>query len=154
MTKILVVSDSHCNEWRFREAIEKEPTAKIVFFLGDGAREAERLKEKYPHKFFHLVTGNCDWGVNLPESVTDEIEGIRIYACHGHTHLVKHGTEMLLEHARSIKARIALYGHTHVPAINFCDGVYLINPGCMRDGSYCVIDISGNGVLPVLRNLN
>lgn len=154
MTKILVVSDSHSDIWRLREAIEKEPQARTVFFLGDGVREAEKLSEEYPHKLFHIVPGNCDWGCTLPVDVTDEIEGMRIYACHGHTHLVKYGTAELVSFAREQKADIVLYGHTHNPATSYDDGVHLFNPGSIREGNYGVIDIAKNGILPVLRKLD
>lgn len=154
MTKILVVSDSHADYWRLREAIEKEPQAKLVFFLGDGAREAERLKQEYPDRFFHLVQGNCDWGSDLPEGVADEVEGYRIYACHGHTHYVKYGTADLLAYAREQNFDIVLYGHTHNPDTNYADGVQLFNPGSIREGNYGVIDLAKNGILPVLRKLD
>lgn len=153
MTKILVVSDSHGSYWRLRDAIEKEPAAKIVFFLGDGERDIEKASADFPDRFFHIVQGNCDWGSALPLNVLDEIEGKRIYACHGHSHLVKYGTADLLAAAREKKVAVALYGHTHNPAADYADGVLLFNPGSIREGKYGVIDLAENGILPVLRNL-
>lgn len=153
MTKILVVSDSHTHEWNLDDAIKAVPDAKIVFFLGDGEHEARLIAQKHGTRFFHLVQGNCDWNSTLPTSVIDEIEGIRIYACHGHTHLVKYGTADLVAAAKKNNCRIALYGHTHRPVTQYVDGVLLFNPGCVRDGSYGVIDLAENGILPVLRNL-
>lgn len=153
MTKILVVSDSHGGYWRLREAIESEPSAKVVFFLGDGERDIEKISEEYPNRFFHVVQGNCDWGSTLPVSVTDEIEGKRIYACHGHSHLVKYGTADLVSAAKAQDAAIALYGHTHNPDTHYADGVLLFNPGSIREGKYGIIDLAKNGILPVLRNL-
>ncbi len=153
MTKILVVSDSHGSYWRLREAIENEPNAKIVFFLGDGERDIEKATEEYPEKFFHKVQGNCDWGSMLPLSVLDEIEGKRIYACHGHSHLVKHGTGNLIAAAKQLNCAVALYGHTHTPCAEYADGVLLFNPGSIREGKYGVIDLAENGILPVLRKL-
>ncbi len=154
MTRILVFSDSHADEWKLRDALKKEPEAKIVFFLGDGQREAERVARLFPGKYFHLVCGNCDWGSDLPESVIDEIEGKRIYACHGHTHLVKYGTADLLSEAKRQNCAIALYGHTHVSATKHEDGVLLFNPGSIKAGNYGIIDIAENGILPVLRKLD
>lgn len=154
MTRILVVSDSHGDEWKLRAALQKEPTAKIIFHLGDGAREAESISRLNSTKFFHMVCGNCDWGSNLPESVIDEIEGKRIYACHGHAHLVKYGISDLLSAAKAQNCSIALYGHTHTPDTKYEDGVLLFNPGSIREGNFGIIDIAKNGILPVLRRLD
>ncbi len=153
MTKILVVSDSHTDEWQLRDAIESEPQAKVVFFLGDGVKEAAQMAEEYKRKFFHIVAGNCDWGCRLPESATDIIEGKRIYACHGHTHLVKHGIEMLADMAKRENYDLVLYGHTHEPRAEYINGVLLFNPGSVSDGKFGVIDIAENGILPSFRNL-
>ncbi len=154
MTRILVISDSHCDEWKLNDALKKEPEAKIVFFLGDGAREAERAVKIFPTKYFHIVCGNCDWGSDLPESIVDEVEGKRIYACHGHTQLVKYGTADLVREAKKQNCAIALYGHTHNPVTKYEDGVLLFNPGSIKAGEYGIIDIAENGILPVLRNLD
>lgn len=154
MTKILVVSDSHGDSWKLRAAIESVPDAKIVFHLGDGEREARLAAENYGTKFFHLVQGNCDWGSELPVSVIDIVEGKRIYACHGHTHLVKYGTADLVAAAKEQNCAIALYGHTHNPVTNYVDGILLFNPGSIKQGNFGIIDIADNGILPVLRKLD
>ncbi|MBQ3603010.1 MAG: metallophosphoesterase [Clostridia bacterium] len=154
MTKILVVSDSHGSEWKLDEAIKTVPDAKIVFHLGDGEHEARLAAEKYGTKFFHLVCGNCDWGSELPPSIIDVIEGKRIYACHGHTHLVKYGTADLVAAAKEQNCSVALYGHTHNPVTNYVDGILLFNPGSIKQGNFGTIDIAENGILPVLRKLD
>ena len=146
MTRILVVSDSHGDEWKLRAALQKEPTAEIIFHLGDGAREAESISRLNSTKFFHTVCGNCDWGSNLPESVIDEIEGKRIYACHGHAHLVKYGISDLLSAAKAQNCSIALYGHTHKAVTDYRDGLYIMNPGSIRSGDYGAIDITEKGI--------
>lgn len=154
MTKILVVSDSHADEWKLRAAIEAVPDAKIVFHLGDGEHEARLAAEKYGTKFFHLVQGNCDWGSELPLNITDIVEGKRIYACHGHSHLVKYGTADLVAAAKEQKCSVALFGHTHSPVAEYVDGVLLFNPGSIKQGNFGTIDIAENGILPVLRKLD
>lgn len=153
MTKILVMSDSHGSYWKLREAIENEPTAKIVFFLGDGERDIEKAAEDFPDRFFHTVQGNCDWGSMLPISVLDEVEGKRIYACHGHSHLVKHGTADLVAAAKGNNCGVALFGHTHQPVAQYVDGILLFNPGSIKQSCFGTIDIAENGILPVLRKL-
>lgn len=153
MTKVLVVSDSHADEWKLNDAIRAVPDAKIVFHLGDGEHEARLIARRYGTKFFHLVQGNCDWGSELPTSVVDIVEGKRIYACHGHTHLVKYGTADLVAAAKENNCCVALYGHTHNPVTEYVDGILLFNPGSIKQGCFGTIDIAENGILPVLRKL-
>lgn len=154
MTKILVVSDSHGSEWKLNAAIRAVPDAKIVFHLGDGEYEARLAAQKYGTKFFHLVQGNCDWGSELPTSIIDIVEGKRIYACHGHTLLVKYGMSALVAEAKEQNCSVALYGHTHNPVTDYVDGILLFNPGSIKQGNFGTIDIADNGILPVLRKLD
>ncbi len=154
MTRILVVSDSHGDRWKLRAAIEAVPDAKIVFHLGDGEREARDEAERCSTKFFHLVRGNCDWGSELPVDIIDVVEGKRIYACHGHSQLVKYGTADLVAAAKQENCTIALYGHTHNPVTDYVDGIHLFNPGSIKQGCFGIIDIADNGILPVLRKLD
>ena len=57
MTRILVVSDTHGDEQALRQALEEQPTARMIFHLGDGAREAEAVAAGYPDRTFFLVRG-------------------------------------------------------------------------------------------------
>jgi len=43
--RILVVSDVHGRDNLFREAIESQPAARTVIFLGDGIRGAEDMEQ-------------------------------------------------------------------------------------------------------------
>lgn len=153
MKRILVVSDSHGAVDMLDEILTSQPQARIVFHLGDGARELDDIIHKYPNKYFHRVAGNCDFSSHLPLEVVDEVEGKRIFACHGHTLRVKYGTGSLISAAESEKADIALYGHTHVQGYSYDKGMLVFNPGSVREGSFGAIDIAENGILPVLLNL-
>ena len=44
--RVLVVSDVHGRTGRLYEAIEQQPTANTVIFLGDGLRDAMDPKSK------------------------------------------------------------------------------------------------------------
>ncbi len=151
--RILVISDSHGDPFSVKQAISEQPTAKILFFLGDGEYDV-RFLDNVPHDFFvHKVKGNCDFSSSLPTFVVDEVEGVRIYATHGYVEQVKHGKEMLRQYAADNKAAIALYGHTHVPDTTYSDGIWLINPGSIRMGEYAVVDITPSGIMPILMKL-
>lgn len=152
--RILVISDSHGDSCAVREAVAQQPSAKMLFFLGDGEYDLRFLENVNTGLFIHKVKGNCDYGSSLPASVTDEVNGVRIYATHGYLEQVKYTREGLLQRAADNKASIALYGHTHVPDTTYCDGIWMVNPGSIREGSYAVVDIEKNGgIMPILMRL-
>lgn len=151
--RILVISDSHGDSYALRQAIEQQPTAKMLFFLGDGEYDTAFLDGSPSGMFVHKVKGNCDYGSSLPAYVVDEVGGIRIYACHGHMEQVKYTRQYLIDRARDNGASIALYGHTHVSDTTYCDGLWLVNPGSIRNDSYAVIDITEQGIMPILMKL-
>ena len=153
MKRVLVVSDSHGAVDKLDEILSSQPQARIVFHLGDGARDLDDIIHKYPNKYFHRVAGNCDFSSHLPYEVKDEVEGKRIFACHGHTLRVKYGVGSLISAALSEKADIALYGHTHVQGYSYDGGMLIFNPGSVREGKFGALDIAENGILPVLLNL-
>ena len=71
--------------------------------------------------------------------------GKRIFALHGHTRQVKYGLQMLAEAAKEKQADLVLYGHTHMPKVDYIDGIYYLCPGSIRQGSYGLADITDSG---------
>ena len=150
--RVLVISDSHGDLYAVKQAVDEQPEAKILFFLGDGEYDLS-LVEGRQNIFIHKVKGNCDLGSALPSYVVDEIDGVRVYATHGYVEKVKYGKTLLRQYAADNKAAIALYGHTHVPDTTYDDGIWLVNPGSIRMGEYAVIDITPKGIMPILLKL-
>ena len=89
--RILVVSDTHRDQYALEQAVLRQPKAEVVIHLGDGADEAEMVKAKFPEKTFLQVRGNCDWGCDLPVDAEITLEGKKIFYTHGYTHNVKYG---------------------------------------------------------------
>lgn len=147
--RILVVSDSHGDEAGLYEVIASQPKAEVVIHLGDGERDVEAQKYRFPDKMFLQVRGNCDWGSQLPAVGEYLIDGVRIFYTHGHVYQVKYGTYDFEHAARQRKANIALYGHTHMAEAVYRDGLYIMNPGSLRGsyGSYGIIDITPQGIV-------
>ena len=144
--RILVVSDVHGQKELFRQAMEAQPTARTVLFLGDGIRQAEDLEEDYPDRTFYMVPGNCDFST-LPKVRQETLGGKRFYFTHGHIHDVKYGLYRIDLAARQAGADIVLFGHTHNPYEEYADGLYLFNPGSLRYGrTYGYVDIVGGGI--------
>lgn len=95
------------------------------------------------------VPGNCDWGsLDEPERLI-ELGGVRIFMMHGHTRNVKYSGMSAYYAAKELGADILLYGHTHVPTVDYDGTLYTMNPGTAGDrnrGSYGVITVSGGKI--------
>ena len=87
--RILVLSDSHKHISNLVEAISNEPTAEIVYFLGDGTYEMDEVKEIFKEKMFIVVRGNCDFMDTVPLCDIRSVDTCKIYASHGATENVK-----------------------------------------------------------------
>lgn len=129
------------------DAILLHPEADMIVHLGDGERDIEKIRSYIGNTPVVQVCGNCDFYSRLPENEYIFAKGIKILCTHGHTELVKYGTQQLYSKAKSAGARIALYGHTHFPVTDYDDGFYAMNPGSIREGCYGVVDITDGGII-------
>lgn len=167
---ILIVSDSHGCLTRFDELIAlrkkmlRDGEVLNLIFLGDGLSDLFSLGE-YDNIIVHAVRGNCDlherfspYGEEIPLYRTLDIFGKKIFICHGHTLSVKYGYGELLREASAQEADIVLFGHTHIPTLEYIEkggarGVerdtVLFNPGALGsfDGSFGNLSIGEDGFL-------
>ena len=152
--RVLVVSDVHGDFRSLCEAIEQQPTAKVVIFLGDGLRQAEDAADRYPDREFYMVPGNCDFGSDAIPIRQETFGGKRFYFTHGHRHDVKYTLYRLEMAAREAEADIVLYGHTHAQHEEYVDGLYFFNPGSLRyDRTYGYVDIVGGELITAVVKL-
>lgn len=151
--RILVISDTHRDYYSAIRAVQQQPGAEVILHLGDGADEAERLRRQYSEKMVVSVRGNCDWGVETPPDALLRLENKTIYMTHGHLYNVKMSYYPLCCAARERHADIVLFGHTHTPVADYDDGLYLMNPGSLRDESYGIVDITPAGIVTNLLKL-
>ena len=145
--RILVISDSHGNKNAVERVAALHDNARAIIFLGDGMRDIENLEYLYPDRPVYAVPGNCDYFSKLNEIGKTEIAGKIIYYSHGHLHGVKHDVDNFIGIARQAGADIALFGHTHVPFTKYENGMYVMNPGSLKIGSYGIIDITSAGIV-------
>ena len=142
--KVLVFSDSHGRKELLDRMLSKEPDCKEVIFLGDGIGEVDWVKDFHPDKKFTCVRGNNDRDFTLSSEAYRYFDGVTVFACHGDVYSVRSTLSQVFRKAASVKADLALYGHTHVrnqvkdPAL----GIVALNPGALCDGHYCVIEFS------------
>lgn len=153
--RIVVISDSHGRTGVIDKILSSQPDATHIFFLGDKVSDIEDFEYLYPDKIFHIVCGNCDYASLIPAVGVELIDNVRILYTHGHIYNVKYGISRLRDAAIQNGCKIALFGHTHISKILYEDGVYLVNPGSCsspREGraSYAVIDITENGIMPII----
>lgn len=152
--RILVLSDSHRHIANLVEAISNEPSAEIVYFLGDGTYEMDEVTEIFKgKKMFITVRGNCDFIDTVPLCDIRSIDTCKIYASHGAVENVKLSLVGIKQEARKNECNLALFGHTHEKLYSYEDGLHLFNPGSIKNGSYGVIDITENGVMCFHKNL-
>ena len=154
MKKILIISDTHGSGKgieKLRPLIEEND---YLVHLGDGVTEARRLFGEYPEKVY-ACAGNCDIFSPFSDEGELQVEGVKIFYCHGHKYGVKSGLGHLAMEAKKRGCNVALYGHTHLGRITEIDGVTLINPGTLKrsvgeGGSYCYLVINKDKITPVL----
>lgn len=153
--RLLVISDTHGRAERLYEAIEREPTAGSIVFLGDGLRECEDAEKRYPDRRFFAVRGNCDWYAGDAEALRVEMFGGKcVMFTHGHIQNVKFGPEIAIRTARDYGADLLLYGHTHRAEKTYEDGLHILNPGSLGyGGEYGIVDIEAGGIFTDLRRL-
>lgn len=145
--RILVFSDSHGSARNLREALLRHDDITNVIHLGDGNRECENMEQAFPDHTFYTVAGNCDFACAAPLMRLETFCGKTAMLTHGHHYGVKGGYYTVECAARERGAAIVLFGHTHVPFADYADGLYLFNPGSLRDGNYGIIDISAAGIV-------
>ena len=142
--KVLVLSDSHGAVHFLRRILDTETEAEIVFFLGDGLSDIEKVKPDYPKKKFICVKGNNDFYYQENKEAYKHIDGVTIMACHGDVFRVRSTLRELINKTASVRGNLALYGHTHQRNLysDAATGIFAVNPGAVCDGRYCVLDIA------------
>lgn len=151
--RMLVLADSHGNAAMIQRAVEQQPAAELVVYLGDGIAEFHRIIEHYPHKEFWCVRGNCDFSSQEESTSVAWAREVKVLFTHGHQWNVKCGMDDIKNQARKVGAQLALFGHTHTPYYEYDNGLTLLNPGSVgnpRGGiypSYATIDIHGKSII-------
>ncbi len=154
--KCLIFSDSHGKASNMCEVLSKNRDAEVVFFLGDGiadlltVREAEINSGVY--RTYLPVRGNSDLGfLSSSHGVgkTEEIvlQGKKIVYTHGDLYDAKYGMSGLNALIKDRCADILLFGHTHTPYEAYENGVYIFNPGSIREGSFGILTLKEGSVL-------
>ena len=123
--RIGVVSDTHGDEFAIAEVLKAAGKVDAWIHLGDNLRDAPDFSKNGAQVY--SVSGNCDFFGDTEQII--QLDGIKIFACHGHTYGVDSGTARLSYRAQELGCTVALYGHTHVPDIDEYPDMLMLNPG-------------------------
>lgn len=155
MTRIGVVSDSHGGRIHLERFVEICLTEGFdqVFHLGDVLEDARWL-EKNLDVPVTSVAGNCDFYAHHPREARVTVEGKRLLLLHGDRYRVKLGYDMLSYYAEENAVDAALFGHTHQPFAGYVGRALLINPGALKNGHYCILEVSAGDIVPRILNMD
>lgn len=152
---VLVVSDTHGQFGSLRAARDQAKSVDWLLHGGDlidDLGEVARLFAMPPDRC-RAVAGNCDFPVQEPLELLQEVEGVRIWLTHGHRFDVKRSLSKLAHAGAERGARVVVFGHTHVPVLVENHGVLLFNPGSPtqprqagRPGSVGLLHVHQGGV--------
>ena len=152
--RILVVSDTHGRVGELQDLLERiQPD--LMLHLGDSEISYADLKALADCPVI-AVTGNCDSTDSFGAEgewrhIMQLTETIRIYMAHGHMDRVKDGTEGIASMARFCNCNVVLFGHTHMPLLEYQEDMVLLNPGSLTvprlggNGNYAMIEIEPDG---------
>ena len=155
MMRIAVVSDSHGGKYHLERFVQHCKTEKFdqVFHLGDVVGDAKYLRDNLDIPVA-LVAGNCDFYSRENRELCLNLGGKRFLLVHGDKYGVKLGYERLSYYAEENMADCALFGHTHQPFAAFVGGALLVNPGALKNGNMCVLDVTEKDIVPHLMNID
>ena len=149
MKTIVVISDTHGNRRAIDNLNGVLAESDYIIHLGDTSGDGGYIRAQFPDKTY-LVNGNCD-PVKLGENeLVLEVEGVKIFATHGHLYSAKQTLTRLAARAKELGCGVALYGHTHRADEREIDGVVLINPGTASryaQKSYCYLVVNDNKIV-------
>lgn len=155
MTRIAVVSDSHGGSYHLQRFVEfcRAEGIDQVCHLGDIVDDARWLRQQLEIPVA-LVAGNCDFYSREPREISFTLEGKRFLLVHGDRQGVKMGPERLSYYAEENMAHCALFGHTHTPFAAYVGNVLLVNPGALKNGRLCVLDVTEKEIIPHMLDID
>ena len=149
MMKIAVVSDSHGGKYHLERFVRFCKAEKIdqVCHLGDVVEDAMYLRKNLDIPVA-LVAGNCDFYSREVREASFSLGGKRFLLVHGDKYGVKYGYDRLSYYAEEKKADCTLFGHTHSAFAGYVGNALLVNPGALKSGSMCILELDGRDIVP------
>lgn len=157
-----IVSDSHGNIEALQKAAGKMGPVSVLIHAGDFYEDALELARLtgLPGSALKAVRGNCDISRRGQQEELFSAGGVRVYLTHGHRYEVKRSLEKLCRRAKEVRARVVVFGHSHLASLLWRDDILFVNPGsvCLprgnSAGSCAVLEINENELLSDKRRLS
>jgi putative phosphoesterase len=137
MVRVGVLSDTHISDpgtgLNFLENLVEKYFPGVELFLHAGDIVNPDILAAFGEREVYAVRGNMDPPVpGIPLKRVIEIGGFRIGLIHGYGS--PQGLEQRIRREFATDSLDCLvYGHTHLPACHFQDGILLFNPGSCTD---------------------
>lgn len=137
--KVLVISDTHGLTKNLDKILPLVKPLDQLIHLGDVGRDEDYIEvvAECPCCF---VSGNNDFYTTLPKERLIKLNGVPVFLTHGHYYYVNSRKDFVRSAAVQRGARIALFGHTHVPYLEEDETILVANPGSLslpRQADHC-----------------
>ena len=123
--KIVVFSDAHGNQAAIEHILYLNEDADYIISLGD----AEVTEKFLVDHDIVMIKGNSSRDPGFVYESDLLVEGKKLFLTHGHKYKVGKGIDRLVKRVAHGEYDLALYGHTHVAAIDQIMKIDFINPG-------------------------
>ena len=141
--KLVILSDIHHDLARVRAILPILNEADYVIFCGDGLEDIMYFRNALRSPLV-CVRGNNDVGAKMADMVSVLLGDTRALVTHGHKQLIAGGMGGLVTAAKFKECQMVFFGHTHKYYNIVADGVHLVCPGALCEGSYAVM--VGDGI--------
>lgn len=133
--EIAVLSDTHLREGRTLPGFVWEHLTHVDMIIHAGDLIHRGLIEEMACIApVRAVCGNCDgWDVLLPDRDIVECESIRIGIIHGNVGRGKSTSERAYNAFKDTPVDLIVFGHSHVPHMEWQNGILMFNPGSPTD---------------------
>ncbi len=148
--RLMVISDTHGDDWAVERFAALARKADAVAHLGDVLYDARHLQALLGFAVL-MVRGNNDVLAEEPDELVQDFGGVRALLTHGHRYAVKSSLHRLSLAAQARQATLAFFGHTHEPLVTADGPLVLVNPGARY--TYADVRIEGGAAVPVIRRL-
>ncbi|MFB5191078.1 metallophosphoesterase family protein [Alicyclobacillus fastidiosus] len=129
--KLCIVSDTHGRTDELHAAALIAGDVDLLLHAGDETADAAWLRS-YLQVPVQGVAGNWDKpSVEYPQERIVSVDDVPLLLTHGHRLQVKDTLQPLVARAKSVAAKVAVYGHTHVLHAGVHDDVLVVNPGSL-----------------------
>lgn len=133
--RIAVLSDTHLRVGKALPRLVWEQLNPIDMIIHAGDLTHMGLIEELScFAPVRAVKGNCDgWDVPLPDRDIIECEAYRIGLIHGDLGKGKTTPDRAFNAFKEQSVDIIIFGHSHIPFMEWRDGIFMFNPGSPTD---------------------